>query len=66
VDKADYDRLEQGVRVVIPATDMAPGRAVDMEVQGLGLVRVTNDLTQKELAVIRAGGLLNAVRAARQ
>jgi aconitate hydratase len=34
-----------------------------VEVQGAQGVEVTNDLTEKELNIIKAGGLLNYVRA---
>jgi aconitate hydratase len=36
-----------------------------MTVDGGAAVLVTNDLTAKELEIIRAGGLLNQVRRAR-
>ena len=64
-DKADYDRVAQGASVRIPARDITPGGTVRAEVEGLGPVALTNDLTAKELDIIRAGGLLNAVRKAR-
>jgi len=64
-DKADYDRVTQGASVRIPTGGITPGGAVQAEVEGLGAVTLTNDLTAKELDIIRAGGLLNAVRKAR-
>ena len=42
-----------------------PGSPTTMEVEGIGTVRVENDLTAKELEIIRAGGLLNLVRQSR-
>ena len=62
VDPSDYDRLEEGVDLTIPASEITPGGTVNM-VAGNGVtVAVTNDLTEKELQIIQAGGLLNAVR----
>jgi len=64
-DPADYARFALGRKVTIPAADITPGGVVELAVEGAGRVAVRNDLTDKELAVIRAGGLLNAVRASR-
>jgi aconitate hydratase len=38
---------------------------VPLTVAGVGAIMVTNDLTAKELDIIKAGGLLNQVRQAR-
>lgn len=65
VDKADYDRIPAGATLGIDTTAIAPGQAVAMTVDGGAPVMVTNDLTAKELDIIRAGGLLNQVRRAR-
>ena len=65
VDKADYDRIEAGADITIDTTALAPGAPVAMTVSGCGTVMVTNDLTAKELEIIRAGGLLNLVRQSR-
>lgn len=61
-DRADYDRLTVGGMVTIPAAAITAGGEVDAQVEGVGAVRVRNDLTRKELDIIRAGGLLNYVR----
>jgi aconitate hydratase len=62
VDPADYDRMDEGADLTIPASEITPGGTVNM-VSGSGAtVAVTNDLTEKELQIIQAGGLLNAVR----
>ena len=58
-DPADYDRIDQGADVVIPARDLAPGAVMEIEITGAGAVKVKNDLTNKECDIIRAGGLLN-------
>ena len=64
-DKGDYDRMAPGAVVRVPVRDITPGGTVDAQVEGLGTVALTNDLTAKELDIIRSGGLLNAVRKAR-
>ncbi|WMW65347.1 aconitate hydratase [Nitratidesulfovibrio liaohensis] len=65
-DRADYDRLTVGGTVTIPASSIIAGGEVDVQVEGVGAIRVRNDLTQKELDIIRAGGLLNHVRLSRK
>ena len=40
-------------------------RSAVLRVEGAGDVRVRNDLSEKEWSVLKAGGLLNAVRARR-
>ncbi|NHZ47675.1 aconitate hydratase [Nitratidesulfovibrio liaohensis] len=65
-DRADYDRLTVGGTVTIPASAITAGGEVDVQVEGVGAIRVRNDLTQKELDIIRAGGLLNHVRLSRK
>jgi aconitate hydratase len=62
VEPSDYDRLEEGVDLTIPASKITPGGTVDMVAGNGATVPVTNDLTEKELQIIQAGGLLNAVR----
>jgi aconitate hydratase len=59
----DYDRLEQEAQLRIRTEDITPGGVARVEVQGAQGVVVTNDLTEKELNIIKAGGLLNYVRA---
>lgn len=59
----DYDRLEQEAQLRIRTEDITPGGVARVEVQGAQGVEVTNDLTEKELNIIKAGGLLNYVRA---
>ena len=61
-DKADYDRIAPGVTLRIATTDIRPGEAVAVQVDGGEPVMVTNDLTRKELDIILSGGLLNTVR----
>jgi aconitate hydratase len=62
VDPADYAKLGLGRKLSIPVSKIAPGGTCDIAVDGAGKVAVKNDLTDKELATILAGGLLNAVK----
>lgn len=64
-DKADYDRIPAGAEITLQTGDITPGGTCAMTVAGVGSVAVTNDLTAKELEMIRAGGQLNQVRQAR-
>ena len=61
-DPADYDKLAEGANLSIPAAEITPGGTVNITAEGGLTVAVTNDLTKKELDIIQAGGLLNAVR----
>ncbi|WP_419786451.1 aconitate hydratase [Pseudodesulfovibrio sp.] len=61
-DPADYDKLAEGVGLTIPAGAMTPGGTIEIAADNGLSVAVTNDLTKKELEIIQAGGLLNAVR----
>lgn len=58
LDAQDYDEIEGNELVRIPVSLMRRGEPMQVEVIGVGPVRVTNDLTELELAVLRAGGLL--------
>jgi aconitate hydratase len=62
VNKDDYETLAQGAALTIPASDIKPGKPIDLLVAGGAKVTVTNDLTAKELEIIQSGGLLNTVR----
>ncbi len=62
MDKADYESLAQGETLTIPAASIRPGQPVDITRGSGGKFAATNDLTEKELAIIQAGGLLNYVR----
>ncbi len=61
-DKADYDRVELGSRLTIPADKISSGGQVDLVLENGQTIPVVNDLSEYELGVIRAGGLLNAVK----
>jgi aconitate hydratase len=64
-DAADYDRIPAGAVLTLDTTALTPGGSVALTVAGTDPVMVKNDLTAKELEIIRAGGLLNQVRRAR-
>ncbi len=64
-DPADYERIGQGATLSLDAASIAPGAESAVTAGDTGRITVRNDLTDKELAIIRAGGLLNAVRASR-
>ena len=64
-DPADYDRVTLGAAVSLDTTSMTPGGEAVLHVEGAGDIRVRHDLSEKEWSVLRAGGLLNAVRARR-
>lgn len=62
VDKEAYAEFVQEQDLAVPALALAAGESVDLILSSGTRVAVTNDLTQKELDIIRAGGLLNYVR----
>ncbi len=62
VDKEAYAEFAQEQNIAVPALSLAAGKSVDLILSSGTRVAVTNDLTQKELDIIRAGGLLNYVR----
>lgn len=62
VNKDDYDRLSQGDELTIPAASITAGGVTQLETSSGAPISVSNDLTEKELEIIKAGGLLNSVR----
>lgn len=62
VDKNDYARLPQDAVLTFPTDELRPQEKLLLQVKGVGEVPVIADLSAKDLTVIRAGGLLNAVR----
>ncbi|MGE4299204.1 MAG: aconitate hydratase [Desulfovibrionaceae bacterium] len=61
-DKGDYDTVAQGAAITIAVSAIVPSGESLATVKGVGDIRITNDLTERELAIIKAGGLLNFVR----
>lgn len=60
-NSADYDCLEQGVRVSINLSPLAPGASLTATTADGKCITLSHDLTGNEIAIIRAGGLLNYV-----
>jgi aconitate hydratase len=63
VNPEDYDRIEENSVLSIETASIQPGGRSEMTLENAEPVEVTNDLTEKELDIIKAGGLLNYVRA---
>jgi aconitate hydratase len=60
---ADYDTLAQGERLRLDTTTLAPGAPLTAQTTSGTTVELRHDLTAQDIAVIRAGGLLNWVNA---
>ncbi len=58
-DKSDYDNLAEGSEIAIDTTALTPGGTIEVSVAGGKSFKVSNDLSENELEIIRAGGLLN-------
>lgn len=65
VNGADYDRMPLGAAVSLDTPTVKAGGECVLHVEGAGDIPVRNDLSEKEWNVLKAGGLLNAVRARR-
>ena len=61
VNREDYAKVAQGADIRIPLTEITPGGVTNIEIAGVGVLPVRNDLSAAELDIIRSGGLLNAV-----
>lgn len=59
---ADYDRIPQGAAITIPAADLKAGQPLILHVDGIGDIVTHNDLSEEDVAIIRAGGFLNYSR----
>ncbi|NDV25872.1 aconitate hydratase [Desulfovibrio sp. JC010] len=59
-EKSDYDRLSEGSKLTIDTTSITPGGESVAMADGAE-IKVKNDLSAKELDIIKAGGLLNYV-----
>ncbi|MFW5500823.1 MULTISPECIES: aconitate hydratase [unclassified Maridesulfovibrio] len=59
-EKSDYDKLSEGSKLTIDTTTITPGGETSVKADGVE-VKVKNDLSAKELEIIKAGGLLNYV-----
>ncbi|MGE4442869.1 MAG: aconitate hydratase [Desulfomicrobium sp.] len=61
VNEADYDALNQGDVLRIELCDLAPGKTLSATTTDGRRIMLTHDLTGNEIAIIKAGGLLNYV-----
>jgi aconitate hydratase len=59
-EKSDYDKLSEGSKLTIDTTTITPGGETTVMADGAE-IKVKNDLSEKELEIIKAGGLLNYV-----
>lgn len=62
VNREDYAKVAQGADIRIPLAEITPGGVTNIEIAGVGVLPVRNDLSAAELDIIRSGGLLNAVK----
>ena len=62
VNREDHAKVAQGADIRIPLTEITPGGVTNIEIAGVGVLPVRNDLSAAELDIIRSGGLLNAVK----
>ena len=62
VNREDYAKVAQGADIRIPLAEITPGDVTNIEIAGVGVLPVRNDLSAAELDIIRSGGLLNAVK----
>ncbi len=60
-DKSDYEGLSEGASLTIDTTLITPGGESAVKTAEGQEIKVKNDLSEKELAIIKAGGLLNYV-----
>ncbi|WP_421899197.1 aconitate hydratase [Maridesulfovibrio sp.] len=59
-EKSDYDKLSEGSKLTLETTTITPGGETIAMADGAE-IKVKNDLSAKELDIIKAGGLLNYV-----
>ena len=62
VNREDYAKVAQGADIRIPLAEITPGGVTNIEIAGVGVLPVRNDLSAAELDIIRSGGLLDAVK----
>ncbi len=62
VQKDDYSTLRQDQEISIPCHDLESKGQLDIMVDKSRSIKVTNDLSSKELEIIQQGGMLNYVR----
>ncbi len=63
--RSDYERIQSGQTVSLDCRELSAGGTVQLALDsGPGMAAV-NDLSPRELDIVRAGGMLNAVRSRR-
>ena len=60
VNREDYAKVAQGADIRIPLTEITPGGVTNIEIAGVGVLPVRNDVSAAERDIIRSGGLLSA------
>ena len=63
---ADYEKILPDDTLEINTLGLSPGKSTTLKLESGKTFEVTNDLTEKELEIVRAGGLLNQVKARHQ
>ncbi len=61
-DDSGYEQMARGVKIELNTRELAPGGVVALKIIGGGEVLLKNDLSDAELAIVRAGGLLNYIK----
>ncbi len=64
VNPADYDSIAAGMSLTLDTTAITASAPTTVALDNGSTIMVTNDLSEQELAIIRAGGLLNFVKQA--
>jgi aconitate hydratase len=62
VQKDDYSLLKKGQTLSLPCHNLEVKTQLKITLNGQTSIQISNDLTTKELEIIRDGGLLNSVR----
>jgi aconitate hydratase len=58
---SEYDRLSEGDILTFDLTALAPNASLTARAASGAAIALSHDLTESEIAIIKAGGLLNAV-----
>jgi aconitate hydratase len=58
----DYDLVHLASTISLDTRDLRPGQPVTARLDTGTTLQLTHELTEKDIAIIRVGGLLNFVR----
>jgi aconitate hydratase len=61
-DPEDYDRVSMASTISLATKGIRPGETVNALLETGTTIRLTHELTEKDIAIIRIGGLLNYVK----